>query len=237
MSIEELFSTGVTYLRGAVDVRGIEDQIWDFFADRGVLRDDRSTWPTTMLESKLQRLRKTGIYKAFDNPVVHATVAEVLGDDWHEFDPWGAPLITFPQPGPWVMPTKIWHCDFPVRGEPDRIDALRMFGFVSSVGPQGGGTLVIEGSHELLRRMVAAAPDHDAGSSAQAKKRLFREQPWFETPSFDPVEIDGVTVRVRELTGEPGDVVFMLPWTLHNFSMNCADRPRFMVTHTAYRAD
>jgi hypothetical protein len=51
---------------------------------------------------------------------------------------------------------------------------------------------------------------------------------------MEPTVIDGVTVRVRELTGHAGDVAFMLPLTLHNVSMNCGDRPRFMVTHTAF---
>jgi hypothetical protein len=237
MSIEELFSTGVTYLRGAVDPGAIEDQIWEYYAAQGIARDDRSTWPSNTLESKLQRLRKTGMFSAFGSDIVRAALAEVLGDDWHELDAWGAPLITFPQPGPWELPTKLWHSDFPARGNADAVMCLRLFGFVTPVGPQGGGTLAIEGSHELIRRMVEAAPGNDAGSSAVAKKQLFRAHPWFRAPSFDPIEIDGVTVRVHELTGQPGDVALMLPWTLHNISMNCSDRPRFMVTHTAYRKD
>ncbi len=110
-----------------------------------------------------------------------------------------------------------------------------MFGFVGEVAPQGGGTLVIEGSHELVRRMVAQTDNHDLGKSGVAKKKLFSRYPWFHAPDFAGVELDGVCVRVRELTGQPGDVVLMLPWTLHNGNMNCSAEPRFMVTHTAYR--
>jgi hypothetical protein len=40
---------------------------------------------------------------------------------------------------------------------------------------------------------------------------------------------------VVELTAEAGDVVVMLPWTMHNLAMNCAATPRFMVTHSIYR--
>jgi len=53
----------------------------------------------------------------------------------------------------------------------------------------------------------------------------------------DGDEIDGVRVRVAELTGEAGDVTVMLPWTMHNFSMNCSPEPRLMVTHTVLRND
>jgi hypothetical protein len=226
--------SGIAYLRGAVDVTGIEDAIWEFFAARGVARDDPATWPSQMIESKLQRLRKTGLFKPFGNDTVSAAISEVLGEGWHEPDAWGAALITFPAPGPWVLPRKMWHADIRAQGSPDRLGCLRMFGFVSEVVPQGGGTLVIEGSHELIRRKVAAAPGHDAGSSAQVKKQLFREREWFNAPDFEGTVIDGVHVRVRELTGQPGDVAYMLPWTLHNVNMNCSDHPRFMVTHTAF---
>jgi hypothetical protein len=222
--------SGIAYLRGAVDVTGIEDAIWEFY---GLPRDDPTAWPAGF-ESKLQRLRKSGIFKPFGNDAVNAAIGQVLGAGWYELDAWGAPLISFPVPGPWQLPKKLWHSDHRAQGSPERVEILRIFGFVSEVAPQGGGTLVIEGSHELIRRRVAAAPGNDAGSSAQVKKQLFREHPWFAAPDFAGTVIDGVRVRVRELTGQPGDVVLMLPWTLHNISMNCSDRPRFMVTHTAY---
>jgi hypothetical protein len=40
--------------------------------------------------------------------------------------------------------------------------------------------------------------------------------------------VDGIDVRVVELTGAPGDLVVMHPWLLHNISMNVADTPRMM---------
>jgi len=228
--------SGIAYVRGAADVTGIEDQIWEFLAeDRGINRDDASTWPNSQFTSKLQKLRKSGAFAPFGTETVADAIAAVLGAGWHDSDKgWGHGLITFPQPGPWVLPTKIWHTDGTAQGSPDRVESLRMFGFVSEVAPQGGGTLVIEGSHELIRRMVAASPEHNAGNSARLKKRLFAEHPWFRAPDFEGTIVDGVHVRVRELTGQPGDVVFMLPWTIHNGSMNCSNRPRFMVTHTAF---
>ena len=54
---------------------------------------------------------------------------------------------------------------------------------------------------------------------------------------IDGDEIDGVRVRVAELTAQAGDIVVMLPWTMHNLAMNCAVTPRFMVTHSIYRID
>lgn len=47
--------------------------------------------------------------------------------------------------------------------------------------------------------------------------------------------VDGVDVRVVELTGEPGDLVVMHPWLLHNISMNVADTPRMMTSFSAFK--
>jgi hypothetical protein len=236
--LHELDTTGITYMRGALPravADAIAEDVWRAFEARGVRRDDRSTWPTGILESKLQKLRKSGVFAPFGTADVGAALTDLLGE-WKELDPWGGALISFPIPGPWRMPKKMWHFDFPASGSPDRPNIMRLFGFVNDVVPHGGGTLVIEGSHELVRRWVAAAPDNNAGSSAVVKKRLASEYSWFAAPTSEPTEIDGVVVRAIELTGQAGDVALMLPWTMHNINMNCADQPRFMVTHTVYAA-
>jgi hypothetical protein len=100
----------------------------------------------------------------------------------------------------------------------------------------------------LVRRLIARTPDHDAGSSSDLRKTLARQHRWFAALLGDGAdrarqfmvdgdEIDGVRVRVGELTGEAGDVTVMSPWTMHNFSMNCSSAPRLMVTHTVLRND
>jgi hypothetical protein len=233
-------------------VEAMADAVWASLAGRGVVRERPETWPVGLV-SKLQALRKGGVFDAFGTaPATVQLVEELLGTGgWGVDGTWGPALVTFPQPGPWVLPHKIWHLDLPGRGDPAAPPAVRLFGYVSDVGERGGATLVVEGSHELVRRMVAAAPGHDAGSSADLRKRLVAAHPWFRAlgregtgpePAervrrfmVDGDEIDGVRVRVAELTAGAGDVVAMLPWTLHNFSMNCAAVPRFMVTHTAHR--
>jgi hypothetical protein len=41
-------------------------------------------------------------------------------------------------------------------------------------------------------------------------------------------DLDGIPVRVVELTGEPGDVVLAHPWLLHHAAPNTASYPRMM---------
>jgi ectoine hydroxylase-related dioxygenase (phytanoyl-CoA dioxygenase family) len=156
-------------------------------------------------------------------------------------------LVTFPQPGPWTVPHQLWHFDLPGRGDPNQTHVVRLFGHLTDVEPRGGGTVVVEGSHELVRRLVAASPTNDAGSSAELRRKLIAAHPWFRALCreggdrvrqymTDGDEIDGVRVKVVELIGQAGDVVVMLPWTMHSLAMNCAAVPRFMTTHSIYRA-
>lgn len=243
----DLATTGVTRLPGAVDratADAMADAVWASLARRGVDREDRSTWPVGM-PSKLQDLRKHGTFDAFDTPRVRSAVDELVGHTAWAPESWGA-LVTFPQPGPWVLPHKTWHLDLPGRAPTAAgLGVARLFGLATDVVPQGGGTLVVEGSHEVVRRMVAAAPGLDIGGSAEVRKRLTAAHPWFRALQreggdrirqfmVDGDEVDGVRVRVAELTGAAGDVVVMLPWTVHNIAMNVAEVPRCMATRTRY---
>jgi len=45
---------------------------------------------------------------------------------------------------------------------------------------------------------------------------------------MDPLDINGHTCRVVELTGEPGEAVITLAGIPHARSRNCFDEPRFM---------
>jgi hypothetical protein len=230
------------------DIDRITDRMWAFFAKRGIDRRDRCTWPAGFT-GKNQGLRQSGLFNAFATPAMAALVDQLLGPGaWSDTEAWGPALVTFPQPGPWQLPHKNWHFDLPARGDPQQPAAARLFGFIGEVAPRGGGTLVVQGSHELARRLVSSSPGHDAGQSSDLRRKLAATHPWFaalirpgngrvQQFMVDGDEIDGVRVQVVELTGRPGDVVAMMPWTLHTLSMNCAATPRLMVTHTILRHD
>jgi ectoine hydroxylase-related dioxygenase (phytanoyl-CoA dioxygenase family) len=51
---------------------------------------------------------------------------------------------------------------------------------------------------------------------------------WLRT--LDRTAVDGVPVRIVELTGEPGDVVFLHPHLFHAPAPNHGRTPRLMVT-------
>jgi hypothetical protein len=243
----EFVTRGVVPLPAFVprpDVDGVADRVWEILGRRGIVRDAPATWPVGR-PGKLQSIHRAGVYAPFEGERLDGIVDDVLGAGrWVRFGG-PAPLISFPEPGPWELPHKSWHFDLPARGGGDRPVALRLLGIVEAVRPQGGGTLVVEGSHELVRRQVRDH-DGDAGHSADVRKTLARRFAWFRElftgggdrrRFFAPATVDGVTVRVTEITGDAGDACLMHPWTLHGLAPNTGGTIRSMATHTVYADD
>ncbi|HTK96856.1 MAG TPA: hypothetical protein VL379_02440 [Pseudomonadales bacterium] len=250
--LDELRTRGLTYIHALISAEqaaAIEDRIWAFLARRGIDRANRSTWPPGGLMSKVQGLRQARVFAPFAHAALFAVVDQLLGvGTWTKPREEGQALISFPQPDPWEIPHKTWHFDLPAKGVIDTFQAVRLFGYAAAVAPRGGATLLVEGSHELVRRMVERSPNQNAGQSADVRRRLVGHSPWFKALTtaggdrvdrfmIDGDEVDGVRVRVVEATGGAGDVCLMHPWMLHNIARNCADRPRMMMTQTFLRDD
>ncbi|MGH3880461.1 MAG: phytanoyl-CoA dioxygenase family protein, partial [Actinophytocola sp.] len=124
---------------------------------------------------------------------------------------WGDPLVTFPTAGEWRVPTTGWHIDFPARSNL----RLKWLGYLEPVRPRGGGTVVLAGSHRLVAEVLAERDPADPGRSADLRDAVLAR-----TGADDVVE----------LTGEPGDVVFMHPHVFHAPAPNHTDEPRLMLT-------
>jgi ectoine hydroxylase-related dioxygenase (phytanoyl-CoA dioxygenase family) len=105
----------------------------------------------------------------------------------------------------------------------------------------GGNTLVVTGSHRLFQRLAVKAGR--PLPSAEANRQLRSQQPWFASLSSphdthgridrfmrNTTSVDGVDVRVVEMTGQPGDVYFMHPTLLHAPSPNVRNSPRLALT-------
>jgi ectoine hydroxylase-related dioxygenase (phytanoyl-CoA dioxygenase family) len=224
----------------------MRDALWRAFAERyGIDRDDRASWRTSR-PAGLQALTQMDAF-AFPTGETLCTAVDALlvAGHWRAPTHWGAPLVTFPTPPPWSIPTDAWHLDFPAYRHAAAVPGLRVLGFANDVGRHGGGTLAVAGSHRLVERYAErAAPD--AVRSKDVRRALAAQHAWLELlwqrdagSRVEQLErgtrIDGIDVRVIELTGAPGDVVLMHPWTLHTAAPNCAAMPRLMVSQAIVR--
>ncbi len=146
-------------------------------------------------------------------------------------------LLTMPRhsvAGPatrWAVPRSMWHTDAPRVTGPG-VPGIIALAFLDTVSAGGGGTLVVAGSHRLLDAPGRALRSRDF-------KRTLRKRPYFKVllGPDDPERsrfleqshcVDGVTVRLVELTGEPGDVVFADARILHAPAPNVRAKPRLM---------
>ena len=242
--------------RGYVSLPGVIDDVASGFEDfvgtclsevHGIRPEDRSTWDIPGPWVGLKKYKEEDVLKAIGTPRLCAAIDDLLGaENWKTPRNWGGFLITFPDTDPksWHIPSDGWHVDAHFTYASDTPFSIRVFTFLSHVGRRGGGTLVVSGSHRLVADYVAhlSVTEREA-KYAKLKERFNSSHPWLRgltgggeqddnrVRSFmeEGTRIGDVDVRVEELHGEPGDVILMHPWVLHNRAPNSSDKPRFML--------
>lgn len=236
---------GFVRVSGGAAAGDLRRRVAEFLLQRdGVRLDAPVTWPAG----------RVGAFQAMaplpyaPSPEIDAACDGVLGRAaWLRPAAWGTPLVTFPQPGPWRPPHQAWHVDFAPRFVDGALPGVRLLALLDAVAPQGGGTMLLAGSHRLVERFAAgqAVP---ALRSADVRRMLRRVSPHLDAlqrPDFTGaalndllagIEVDGAPVRLVELTGSPGDVVLMHPWLLHAASENCSAAPRLMLSQSIFRS-
>jgi hypothetical protein len=225
------------------DARAMEGRWWSELAEtRGIHRADRGTW--RQVPGNLKAAKRDPAQAAILTPTVRGVLDDLLGaGTWSPPKDWGVTLATFPAPGGWELPTRFWHWDNPTAPHLDRPRGLFVVSFIGPVAPRGGGTLILSGSPRLLLKQERELPvDQRPGWGTKPWERFGRSHPWLmaltgRAPSpADRVaafmdgetSVDGVPLRVVELTGEPGDMVFCHPVMVHCAAPNRGEWPRFM---------
>lgn len=250
--LQDFHHSGLLSLPGAVpaiEAGTMRDEIWRFLKDhRGIERESKGTWPiTTTPLSGFQSLVRSGVFDAISNVVVSGVIDDLLGRGlWRRER--GRVLVTFPQPDiPWTIPTAGWHID--VGSSHPR--AVQLFVLLDDLEHQGGGTLVLTGSHHLVNRYVAETGLEP--HPRQIKSTLASTYPWLaellgkhpEPDGDDRVRrymeeggvIDSVELRVVELRGSAGDAFIMNSDCFHTGVPNNRGTPRMMVTSMATRTE
>lgn len=246
---EQFHRTGLLRLPGAIprgDTAAMCDRIWDHLNEaHGIVRTDPATWLTGRL-SHLQRAAVHNEFHRLGSPAVRTALDDLVGE-WPEPRKWGGRLlVTFPDRAAptWDVPIAVWHNDFmPLPG--GRIPRpVQLFVLLNEVKAQGGGTLVLTGSHRLTARYVAETGEQP--HPRKIRSTLGAAHPWLRelwTPGADPIgqrvqrfmvegaDVAGVHLQVAELTGPPGDVFVMHCDSFHAAAPNCRDQPRMMATN------
>jgi hypothetical protein len=225
------------------DGLAMERRWWSELTDTHNIRpDDRSSWH--QIPGNLKAAKRDRIHAAILTDRVRGVFDDLLGaGTWPPPKDWGVTLVTFPEPGSWEVPTRFWHWDNPLELHLDRPRGLFVVSFIGSVAPRSGGTLILSGSPRLLIERERRIPaDQRQVPAVKPWERFHRSHPWLmeltgKAPSPEDriaafmdreTIVEGVPLRVVELTGEPGDMVFCHPVMVHCRAPNRGERPRFM---------
>ena len=212
---------GVVRLDGAFSAESaawMRDVVWRHAQRKvGLLPDDPSTWPSGWLPLSWKGLRRNHVFDAFiDNPSVISALDTVYGTGgWQRPKPGAQVLLSLPTPGPWTLPDG-WHMDCGFERPTWPVFAVKLFAFIGEVGPCGGGTMLLPGSHRLVHRYRSTFEAPPAAGKANWHPFLRRHSPLGDLLSGAAMsdrgrsmvgqryDIDGVPVDVVELTGEAG---------------------------------
>jgi hypothetical protein len=126
----------------------------------GVEQDDLTTWsvawPATHITEQQSGLSPARMATA----AFHAAADALLGANaWQLPQAWGGALISFPRGGgaSWTVVADGWHWDAEhLAAHFDGPQSLFIFAVFSHIETQGGGTLLLAGSHNLLQRFLTA---------------------------------------------------------------------------------
>jgi hypothetical protein len=221
----------------------METRWWSELAGtHGIRCGDRSSW--RQIPGDLKAAKRDPIQAKILTGQVRGVFDDLLGKAaWSPPRDWGRTIVTFPEPGAWDLPARLWHWDTPGELHADHPMALFVVSFIGPVAPRGGGTLILSGSPRLLIQQERETPASRRRDPATSSWDWFhRCHPWLmaltgQAPSpadriaaFMDTEtiVEGVPLRVVELTGEPGDMVFCHPAMVHCRAPNSGTQPRFM---------
>ncbi|MBB6735268.1 phytanoyl-CoA dioxygenase family protein [Cohnella zeiphila] len=234
-----------------------QQYIWDQLRRFGVDRADPNTWRQPMYN--LREAYRGGAFDRCNTERMADAIEDLIGRDrWIDrgvygkeevVGTWGWWPVNFSLGAemPWDVPTEGWHWDGGhFRHYVDSPDqGLLCLCIFSEIGPRGGGTLVVEGSHRVVARFLEKHPE--GLEPQEGIDMLNLEHPYLAeltgqagaevAAGVDRVnrfmnnwhtDADGFKLRVVETTASPGDVILCHPFLYHAASQNHSGVPRFM---------
>jgi hypothetical protein len=232
---------------GARDAARMCEVLWRELAGRhGMERDDRSTW-TTLRPTGLKSTKRHPAANAILGPPLRSALDELLGSGgWVEPSHQGQVLVTMPTGESWSVPHRQWHTDLGFDLPADDLVAVKIWALLSDTEPGGGGTPQVAGSHRVIARHLTTTAERDFTT---IRDQVLRSHPWFRSLTtaesdadadrsprlMTEADLDGIPVRVVELTGSAGDVYVTHPWVLHSIAPNANHTPRMMRSRVIWK--
>lgn len=228
------------------------DRIAEYLrSEESVRRNAAQAWLAER-PAGLRPLMKAGVFDAASAESVEIALAEIYGPGRYLRPKSGgrAAVTHKVSDAPWDVPADGWHVDGWPGPQGEDPAGVTVFTVLAPLRPCGGGTLVLAGSYRLLRTDLASMVGKHR---LPAVRRELGERYQWLAELWGPAHgsggdrrrrylgegdvLDGVPVRVVEVTGEPGDAFVMRADTFHTLSPNSLAGPRMMLVKTWSPAD
>jgi len=228
----------------ADEARTMATRISDYLTTEESIRRNASQAWLAERPAGLRVLTKAGAFDAAAAESVETALAEIYGPGRYPRPRnGGRALVTHKvSEKSWDVPADGWHVDAWPEPNGEEPHGVTVFTVLAPLRPQGGGTLILAGSYRLLGGSIAAMVGKRRLPAA--RKELGQRHPWLaelwgadngsgvdrrQRFMDEGAVLDGVPVRVVEVTGEPGDVVVMRSDMFHTVAPNCLDESRMML--------
>lgn len=232
----EFADTGLLKLPQAIpaDEAGrMADRIRDYLTSpASIQRNSEQAWLAERPHG-FRSLHRAGTFNSVGRGSIPIALDELYGPDgWERPRHWGHVLVTNRVADrPWEVPTGGWHVD-----RQPSIPGVTVFVILAPLRPRGGGTLVLTGSHRLLSDVPVQRKYNGKYRQILAARHQWLKDLWHGTTNMrclgEGVVLDGIPVRVVELTGEPGDAYLMRADAFHAPAPNALESPRIMLVDT-----
>lgn len=234
------------------DAHRARDAIWADLTARYDVTDDPGTWRGQYLNCRATALKGLGTMpSARMSRVLDDLLGEGLWRSDHETRSCGTVFASLPRNGAgdaWTVAGD-WHWDQGENRHLPRYTGLQVCTLLSDADHGAGGTLFVSGSHHF----VAAHYERTRGRfsdnySAARMQSFFRTEEWFRELDGGAVPkaarvatfmerattVDGIGLRVHEMTGKAGDAYFLHPLLVHAGPPNRGRGPRIMHRSTVW---
>jgi hypothetical protein len=174
-------AAGVVRLEGAFaaeQAAAMREAVWRHAERQAGLRPgDPASWAGSPVLNWQGLRRDPAFGPLADNAPVQDALDVIFGaGGWQRPRPGGQILFSLPEPGPWVLPDG-WHMDCGFERATWPVRSVKLFAFLGEVGPCGGGTMLLPGTHLLVDRYREGLPA-PPGAGKENWLPFMRQHPW-----------------------------------------------------------
>jgi hypothetical protein len=250
-TIESYRRQGLLRLRGAVvaeHVARCQERLWIHLAASGAVSADPGTWQS-ISPGRVKALASHRDFAFARVPALAMALDQLVGPRRSKPNHSGGNFLISPPSTTgeqWHLPRGRWHWDGDL--DPHPCASVRVFTILAPLASRQGGTLLISGSHSLVRAFATKESVATQTRRPRRQRKHFeRLHPWLaalqqDQPNSEELTAammdrsftdEGQELRIFDVHGDAGDVIFVDGLLILSAPSWIGPGPRMMHSWTA----